>query len=541
MSLAPPPYAARPTRLAAGAGLRPRLLPVALGVALLAGCAGPPEPEGGPAEDLPAPGPVTQTAGEPAQDPALARFYDQELAWVPCGEVLECTTVTVPVAWAAPDGEVLELAVSRVPAGEEDDRLGALVVNPGGPGASAVDWVGTDASRVASEDVRERYDVVGVDPRGVGRSAPVDCLDDAALDAYLAEDVDTTTPEGEQRARERAEELGQGCLEDAGDLLGEIGTPSVARDLDVVRAALGEERLHYLGASYGTLLGAEYARLFPQRVGRLVLDGGLDPASSAVDVAVGQARGLEGALRAFVTACLAGELDDCPLQDAADVDEALGQVADLLAATEEDPLPTTDPERPLTRPLAATGVIAPLYDDSAWPDLAAALADAQDGDGTTLLAFADLYAGRAPDGRYLSNLLEVFTAVNCLDYPAPPDDPGAQEALRAQLAEAAPTFAGLLGAGDPTCSVWPVPATRTPSPVTAAGAPPVLVVGTTGDPATPYEWSRALAEQLSSGRLLTFEGEGHTAYRRASACVDGAVDDYLVDGRLPAAGAVCRS
>jgi len=518
----------------------------AVGALALAGCSGAAEPSGGPATTLPAPGPVTATAGEAAQDPELARFYDQDPTWVPCGEVLQCTTVTVPVSWDDPAGEVLELAVSRVPAADQDERLGSLVVNPGGPGASGVEWVGVDAAAVASEEVRERYDVVGFDPRGVGSSEPVDCLDDQALDAYLAEDVDTTTAEGRAEAEERATQFAAGCEADAGALLGEVGTPSVVRDLDVLRAVLGDDRLTYLGKSYGTLIGAEYARLNPQRVGRLVLDGALDPASTAEEVAVGQARGLESSLRAFAAACTAGDVEDCPLargdgdggEDA--VDAALAEVASLVAATAEAPLATGDPDRPLTRPLAATGVVAPLYDDALWPLLADALAQAQDGDGSGLLELADLYAGRAPDGSYASNLLEAFTAVSCLDYPAASEDPAEQERVREQLEEAAPTFAGLLVGEDATCDVWPEPPVRTPAPVEAAGAAPILVVGTTGDPATPYEWAQSLADQLESGRLLTYEGEGHTAYLRASECVDGAVDAYLLRGVLPGEGAACE-
>jgi len=530
--------AARPGRALARGAL------AAAGALLLAGCSGAAEPRGGTATTLPAPGPVTAGADEPAQDPALARFYDQEPAWVPCGEVRQCTTVTVPVSWDDPAGETLELAVSRVPAGEADERLGSLVVNPGGPGASGVAWVGADAAAVVSEDVRERYDVVGFDPRGVGSSEPVDCLDDAALDAYLAEDVDTTTPEGEAEALDRAGRFAAGCEDDAGALLGEIGTPSVARDLDVLRAVLGDERLSYLGKSYGTLIGAEYARLNPQRVGRLVLDGALDPASTAEEVAVGQARGLESSLRAFVAACVAGDVEDCPLEpgDGGEgaVDAGLAEVASLVQRTAGSPLPTGDPDRLLTRPLAATGVVAPLYDDVTWPLLAEALAQAEDGDGSGLLALADAYAGRADDGSYPSNLLEAFTAVSCLDYPAAPDDPAEQAEVREQLEEAAPTFAGLLVGEDVTCDVWPEPPVRTPAPVEAAGAAPILVVGTTGDPATPYAWAQSLADQLASGHLLTYEGEGHTAYLRASECVDGAVDAFLLRGVLPGDGAVCE-
>lgn len=520
-------------------------------LALAAGCtSAAPEPEGGAPTTLPAQtAPVPTSASDPASDPALARFYDQEVDWVPCGEVLQCTAVTVPVDWSAPEGPTLQVAVSKVPATDPDRRLGSLVVNPGGPGASGVDFVGEDGAQAASEDVRERYDVVGFDPRGVGRSDPVDCVSDAELDTYLAEDVDTSTPAGRAEAEQRARAFAAGCAADAGALLGHVDTPSVARDMDVLRAVLGEERLDYLGKSYGTLLGAEYARQLPQRVGRVVLDGALDPASSAADVTVGQARGLESSLRAFVTACLAGEVPDCPLEGAGDVgddppdaavDAGTAQVADLLRQTAEQPLPTADPARDLTQPLAATGVVTPLYDEALWPTLATALDVAFSGDGTALLALADAYAGRRPDGSYASNLLEAFTAVNCLDYPDDPDAT-ADDALARRLLEAAPTFAETLVGDDLTCDVWPVPAVRTPAPVTAEGSAPILVVGTTGDPATPYEWAQALADELSAGTLLTYDGEGHTAYLRGSSCVDGAIDAYLLDGVLPGNDATCRS
>lgn len=527
-----PPATAATT---AAGSRRARGAVAALGAAaLLAACGGAPEPEGGPSTQLPSPGPVAETADDPALDPALADVYGQEPAWVPCGEVLECATVAVPVDWDAPDGELLDLAVSRVPAGDEDDRLGSVLVNPGGPGASGVDLVGADGSAAVSEAVRERYDVVGFDPRGVGSSDPVDCLDDAALDEYLATDVDTSTPEGEEEVAAREAAFARGCAEDAGPLLGEVGTVDAARDLDVLRAVLGDERLTYVGRSYGTLLGAEYLRQFPARAGRLVLDGALDPADGAAAVALAQAEGLERALTAFVTACGEGDVDGCPLEGTAE--EGLSTVAGLVESTRDAPLPTGDPDRPLTRPLAATGVVAALYDDGTWPLLGAALTDALDGDGSGLLQLADAYAGRLPDGTYRGNTLEAFVAVSCLDRPGVTAEEA--EELTEQLGEVAPTLGSLVGGGA-TCVDWPVPPTRTPAPVEAPDALPTLVVGTTGDPATPYVWSERLAEQLGSAALLTYDGEGHTAYLRGDDCVDGAVDAYLLDGVLPGDGATC--
>lgn len=469
---------------------------------------------------------------DPATDPAYARFYDQEPAWEGCGPGTECTAVTVPVDWADPDGETLDLAVVR--RRTDGDAVGALFMNPGGPGASGVEYVGDYGDLVTTRDLRDAYDLVGFDPRGVGASEPIDCLDDAQLDAFLAAEVDPTTPEGLAAMRADAEELGRACAADAGELLGHVDTVSAARDLDVLRAALDQERLHYLGKSYGTLLGATYADLYPGRVGRMVLDGALDPAQSFTDVSIGQAEGMERALRAYAEDC--GSRSDCPLRG--DLDERLDQVRQVLEDAEQQPLRTGDPQRPLTASLAFYGLIAALYDPESWPVLDQALGQALAGDGAGLLALADVYAGREEDGSYGSNLLEVFNAVNCLDYPVDAD-PESMAATAQRLEEVSPTFGEALAYGEVLCDAWPVEAVREPAPVQASGAPPILVVGTTGDPATPHAWAVALAEQLDSGRLLTYEGEGHTAYMRGSACVDRAVDRYLIDGVLPGEGATC--
>lgn len=492
----------------------------------------PPAPTGTPSQ-LPPLSEVEPRPDEPASDESFARFYAQEPTWTACYEAAQCATVSVPVDWAAPEGEILDLAVVRLRA-TNDDRIGSLVINPGGPGASGVQYVGRFGRQVTSEALRERYDVVGFDPRGVGQSRPVDCLPDAEMDAYLARDSDPSTAQGLAEMTAEARRFAQGCAASAGPLLAHVDTRSAALDMDVLRAALDDERLNYLGKSYGTLLGATYADALPHRVGRMVLDGALDPASGNTDVVVGQAAGLERALRAFVQDCL--DRRECPLSG--DVDDGVDQVRTLLRRVDAEPLPTGDAARPLTEPLAVTGVVAPLYSQDSWPQLGAALADAFDGDGRALLAAADSYADRRPDGRYDSNLLEAFPAVNCLDYPVD-DDPVSMREVERLTTQASPTFGRYLAYGEVLCGQWPVRPVRTPAPVRASGAPPVLVVGTTGDPATPYEWARSLAEQLESGRLLTWEGEGHTAYGRGSACVDGAVDRLLLDGELPGEGATC--
>ena len=498
-----------------------------------AGCSSStPEPQGGAPTTVPAPTGSVGVASEQAADPANARFYDQELDWVGCGEGLECSTATVPVDWAAPAGATLEVALARRPAGDADERRGALLVNPGGPGGSGVDWV--RGSPVVSEDVAEQYDVVGFDPRGVGSSAPVDCLSDPELDAYLSADgPNPEAPGGLDALRAEASAFAAGCQADAGALLPHVGTVDAARDMDVLRAVLGSEQLDYLGKSYGTLLGAVYAGLFPQRVGRFVLDGALDPASSYDEVTVGQAAGLEQALRAYVDDCPSRR--GCPLAE--ETEAALTQIRGVVDAAEASPL-TTSTDQPLTGSLATTGIITPLYDDESWPVLDQALAEALDGQGEVLRQLADAYADRRPDGTYASNLLEAFVAVNCLDYPVDAD-PERMRATADALAQASPTFGESMAYGEVQCAAWPAPPTREPGPIAAEGAAPILVVGTTGDPATPYAWAQALADELSSGRLLTWEGEGHTAYARGSQCVDAAVDGWLLGGVLPGEGATC--
>ena len=494
-------------------------------------------------EATPAPAPtLTVPDGqEQATDPEFARFYGQEPQWRRCGEEpMECATVQVPVEWDSPGADVLDLSLARHRA--TGDRQGSLLLNFGGPGVSGVRTLVTVGEAVVGSRVAETYDLVAFDPRGVGRSSPVDCLSDRELDAWRANDtaadVDDDPAAAVAESRTTAARFAAGCSRSAGDLLGEIGTVSAARDLDVVRDALGEERADYLGYSYGTLLGATYADLFPQRVDRFVLDGALDPESSYTDLVAGQAAGIEIALRAYATACLAGDAGDCPLSG--DVEQAVQQVVGVVERADDEPFPTTGRDgRAATVGIAFTGVIAPLYDDRQWPALSEALTRAlQDDDGTALLDLADGYADREPSGRYTGNLEEAFQAISCLDYPVDASLEAMQRSA-AQIEEQAPLVGPLMSYGEVLCGEWPVPAERTPGPVEAAGTPPVLVLGTTNDPATPYAWAQALADQLEAGVLVTFEGDGHTAYGRGSRCVDHSVEAWLVDGAVVADGTRC--
>lgn len=512
------------SRLAAG---------VVCGALALAGCSGTGDGEAG---RTPAPAPSSPAGTPDGIDPELAGYYGQELAWAGCGGDAECATVEVPLDYAAPAGERVELSVLKVRAtGDPEERIGSLLVNPGGPGVSGVDYA--RAARAAvSESARQRYDVVGFDPRGVARSAPVDCVDDAQLDEILAGDPtpdDVAEVAGLQR---RAGVLAQGCADRSGQLLPHVGTVAAARDLDVLRAVLGDERLSYLGKSYGTFLGAAYARLFPERIAAMVLDGVLSPTVTGREMALGQAEGFEAAFDAFVTDCVAGQ--DCPLGPT--VAEARATFQQLLGLIDRVPLPTDQPGRPLTEGLALYGVALPLYfaPEEGWPVLRDALTQALAGDGSALLALADRYLLRDDGGSYSGNLNEALSAVNCLDRPRA-GSVAEVEASVPDFVAAAPTFGAALAWSGVTCAVWPIAAEPDTTPVQATGAPPILVVGTTGDPATPYAWAQALAASLDDGRLLTYEGFVHTAYLAGSDCVDEAVDSYLLDATLPAEGTVC--
>lgn len=478
----------------------------------------------------PSPTPA-ETVGGVAKD--LYAFYSQSVRWSACDGGFECATVEVPMDYADPSGGRIALAVKRLQATDPSQRIGSLLINPGGPGGSGVSLV-ESASYIFTPGVMAAYDVVGFDPRGVGGSTPVECVSAAELDELRAVVYDTTTQEGRDALRADMQRLGTACEEKTGEVLGFVDTVSAARDMDVLRAVLGDSELHYLGFSYGTALGAMYADLFPERVGRLVLDGAVDPALDFAELGYGQAAGFEAALRAYAADCLAGT--SCPLTGS--VDDAVFQVQRFFELVVGSPLPTSS-GRDLTQPLAVSGVLLTLYDNQYWPILSEALRAAlEDRDGSQLLYLADLVADREADGTYSSNSTVAFTAINCLDFPVNAD-PEFMDAEAARLREISPTFGQFLAYGEIACDVWPVDATGVREPLHAEGAAPILVVGTTGDPATPYAWAEAMADQLESARLLTFDGEGHTAYGRSNACIADAVDGYLLYGKVPAEGLVC--
>ena len=476
----------------------------------------------------------SQSPGQAEGGQGLDELYAQQVAWEQC-DGFECATVTAPLDWDDPEAATIDLALKRsVATGSADQRIGSLLINPGGPGASGVDFLEYAISSMIGKTVTEVYDIVAFDPRGVGQSSAVDCGDDATVDAYLTADVPLDDQAAVEAARETARVFGEGCLAATGPLLGEVDTVSAVRDMDLLRAVLGDEQLNFAGFSYGTFLGATYAGLYPENVGRMLLDGALDPSMSSDDLSIGQAIGFENALRAYVTDCQAGS--DCPLTGG--VESGMEQVAALLERIEAKPIDGGDGTL-VNSTLAFYGIVVTLYDDASWPYLTIALTEAiVSNTGSTLLQLAHSYLDRTPDGAYLSNAMIAFGAINCLDYPTVARDYDEMVDFAEEVRAVAPTFGGELAMAI-GCEAWPFQSTAERAPIAAAGAAPILVVGTTGDPATPYDWSVALADQLESGTLLTWEGEGHTAYGRSNDCVAQAVEGYLVDGTVPEDGLTC--
>ncbi len=471
----------------------------------------------------------------PAGQEELARFYTQRLAWAGCGKA-QCATLTVPLDYADPGGATIGISVLMSVSAGSRKRIGSLLVNPGGPGASGVAYARL-AQFVVDPTVRARYDVVGFDPRGVGASQPVDCLTDPELDAFLAQDPTPDDPAEEAQAARIATDFGAKCKARTGALLGHVSTVEAAKDMDILRAALGDEKLTFLGQSYGTYLGATYAGLFPTRVARMVLDGAMAPDLTAEDLAIGQAVGFDTATRAWAADCVHD--GDCPLGTS--VDQVITALGTLTARLDANPAPVRGDPRVtrLTEGWAALGVAGAMYDQGMWSSLTDALRSlVTSDDGTELFGLANRYARRSGDGRYNGNLNEAIYAVNCLDTPERPDLATFEERAR-KAAAAAPINGRFLAWGGLVCGHWPEPATHRPARITAPGAPPIVVIGTTRDPATPYLWALRLAGQLSSGVLVTFDGDGHTAYTRSNSCVDGAVDRYFLTGEPPADGLRC--
>jgi len=465
----------------------------------------------------------------------LEPYYGQILDWSSCGDDLQCATATAPLDWDAPAGDSIDLALVRQQA-TSGTALGSLLVNPGGPGGSGYNLIHDSVDFATSETLQESFDIVGFDPRGVNLSTPVDCYDDPSeLDSYIFDIIpgergsDAWLAESEQLSAQ----FGAACLEHTGELLGNVDTISAARDLDLLRAVLGDEKLNYLGYSYGTELGGVYADLYPEKTGRLVFDGAVDPTASNFDVSLTQAKGFESALRAFLADC--SSIDGCPFRGS--VDESMETVRALLDSLDVSPLRNSD-GRDLGANSMFTAIILPLYSASNWPTLSSVFASAMSGDASFPFTVADAYYERSADGTYADNSYEAFATITCLDYPTD-NNIDTMRAEAAALDEQAPVFGHLMAWGGTSCYDWPFEPTATPGAIAAEGSTDILVIGTTNDPATPYVWAQNVAEQLENGHMVTYEGEGHTAYNKSNACINDTVDDYFIKGTVPETDPLC--
>lgn len=451
--------------------------------------------------------------------------------WTSCGGGFECGTVTVPLDYSHPNGEKIRIALNRKPATEPGKRIGSLLINPGGPGGSGITFLQQDIGSFTN--VNQYFDLVGFDPRGVGLSSPIRCLSGPEEDQFNAIDPVWDDADEKQKGIAADKNYVAECQAHNAKLLPFVDTENAARDMDLIREAVGDSKLTYLGLSYGTFLGQMYAHLFPTHVRALSLDGVVDPNRSAADMDYTQLVGFESNLQAFLTSCSARRTGANRCQYAASGDPTQ-KLYDLMDRIDANPIRVGN--RDLTHALALNGVLTALYDQSFWPYLDVALVRADQGDGTTLLAFSDIYYERNPDGTY-SNTLDANNAINCLDHPVATDI-SFYDSLQQKYATASKLFGPAFQYDWLICAYWPVKPTRQPGPLDAPGAPPILLVGGSNDSATPYAWAEAVHSELSNSVLLKRQGNGHTSYD-SNSCAHAAEDAYLISLTLPAEGTVC--
>lgn len=472
---------------------------------------------------LPDPGVVPKGFVDPPSGDGLTGYLDQSLNWTDCSNGLQCATIKVPLDYADPTGQAITLALARKPA-TAAPRLGSLFVNPGGPGAG-----GRGLAAHFARDGLEQYDIVGWDPRGTGDSTPVRCYGDAETDAFLLLDASPDNETEREQLIKGTADFAASCWQHSGRLLQHISTIDTVRDLDLMRALVGDEKLHYYGYSYGTAIGATYAELFPFNVGRLGLDAAVNITDSDEVI---QAMGFDLALGNFAAWCAGAGSGECNLGSTRD--EVLASITGLFDQLDAEPL--TVGKRLLTQTQAVLGVGNLLYlGKEGWQALGSYLEWARQGSGESLLWSADQMNARGEDGRF-STMYYAFPAISCADAP----DTGIEDADGVWLDDQgkAPIFGRYFGP-QYGCPLWPV-RPRVQLDIRGAGAAPILVIGGTGDNATPYQQAVSMADQLESATLLTYDGEGHGAYGSKSACIDRAVVEYLVDGKLPKQGTTCR-
>lgn len=466
----------------------------------------------------------------------LEQFYKQDVTWKNCGSGMQCAELKAPVDWAAPDGDQITLAIDRHKA--SGTSKGSLLINPGGPGGSGFDFA---QGFTGSAGVYANYDIIGFDPRGVGRSTPIVCFtDDADRDEMIYGTYDDPYgSEGwEAELAKRQKAWVDACKTNTGPLLEHIDTTSVAHDMDMMRAVLGDDKLNYLGYSFGTYIGTVYAELFPDKVGRMVLDGAVEPPFGTFDELATQMAGFDSAFTAYMKDCL--NSSDCPFDGPLNL--ALADAHGLILSVDGENLTSSD-GRLLDSATVGTGIALALYNQGNWFYLTQAFADLKNGDADLMFTLADSYNGRDGGGGYADRSLDVYFAVTCAEGTIGTDDVDLIQGLGI-MDEKGPYVGGILALDDyalleEACSQWPYPRPDFPETFDAKGAPPILVIGTTNDPATPYAQSVALADDLDSGVLITYKGEGHTVYGNGVTCIDDVVDAYFVNDVVPSTDPKC--
>ena len=464
------------------------------------------------------------TQSKPEYPKTLSGYYAQEINWKNCRQDFKCATLAVPIDYKNLSTGTFEIALLKYEA-RTSKKLGSLIVNPGGPGGSGVDYAYA-AEYIFSPAILDRYDIVGFDPRGVSRSAPIRCLTDKELDANNNPDSKPDNEKEFQKLLSDTKKYVEIC-KDKNEHLTSYSTANVARDMDVLRGALGDKQLNYLGKSYGTYLGTLYAHFFPDKVGRVVLDGAVDPTISNFQQSLTQAVSFDHAFMSFAKDCTAK--DKCPLP--ADEKAAIVEMQRLFEIAAKKPLPTKIAKRTLSETMMVLGTASAMYEsETGWPKLRKAIVQAQKSYGDEFLKLADEYTGRQSDGSYPNNEFDSGAVIDCLDV----EEPRKVSQIRNDakiFAQRAPLFGPYLAYGGLTCKYFGQSKEERIAPTKTTN--PIIVIGTTGDPATPYEWAQGLNELLTKSVLVSLTGEGHTGQGQGNACIDDQIEDFYLTGKVP--------
>jgi pimeloyl-ACP methyl ester carboxylesterase len=502
---------------------------------------------------------IPETAAS-AIGPGLPNYANQTIVWSPCAERTdaECGSVVLPLDYARPSAASITMPLIRIAATDPAQRLGTLTGNPGGPGESGFDMVLGSDDDLGLKRLRERYDLVGWDPRGIGRTAGIHCLSDSEMDEYEATNFSPIDKEGQQAVANAQRRFAEGCQRNAGQLLGFVGAEVVAQDLDVLRSALGEDFLNYIGYSFGTLIGQHYVQQFPERVGRMVLDSVADPAegngstldydgsdpSPASEDNADDGDDLDGdlddqdkQLQAILDGCAADPV--CPLGQ-----DPQRQFNELLATVTANPVPLPD-GRALGLNSVITAAVQATYQEEYWPRLTQGIADALNGDGATLIELADEFNGRDSEGHY-DHKRDGFWAVTCLNGDPATFRTRSDEEILAALNHSVGQYeknAPILGRnetyGNSMCDFWPVPPTHPASAIVVENAPPILLVNNIGDPATTLQAAQKVSESLANSVLVLNDRTDHIAFGKGSKCIDDIVVNYFFAGTMPPPDVQC--